>query len=480
MTAAFPRTPDFTDFNEPVRLEYELYDLVVDGEIPSEIKGSWYRSVPDPQYPPMLGDDTFISGDGMVSRLRFDNGHVDMSMRYVQTARLQDDRAARRSLHGLYRNPYTDDESVAGRPRGAANTTPLYHAGRLFALKEDSRPMELDPVTLATLGEWDFAGRLRSQTMTAHPRIYRGTGELHFYGYEAGGLATRDVAYCVADESGALIREEWFEAPYVGLVHDFVVTREHVVFPFFPITADAERIKAGGAHWIWEPEKGTVIGVMPRDGTVKDIRWFRGPACSVFHFMNAFSEGRRLYVDACKLDMNPFPFISRASGIEHDMRKVGGALVRWTFDLGKPGEEFAEDVLAPGGDVPRIADADSMTDYAVGWYGRYDPEVGPPLNAGPLYVGFNSVQRLEINTGRTRRYAVDDRTTLNEPLHIPSQQPGHEGYLAVVVDRHDTMLNEIHLLEAARPDNGPLARIHSPVRLRPQIHGSWVPAAELE
>jgi carotenoid cleavage dioxygenase len=36
---------------------------------------------------------------------------------------------------------------------------------------------------------------------------------MYFFGYEASGLATRDVAFCVANRGGELIREEWFQAP---------------------------------------------------------------------------------------------------------------------------------------------------------------------------------------------------------------------------------------------------------------------------
>ena len=113
MTTAFPASPDFSGHNAPARIECDIYDLVVEGTVPAELNGSWYRSVPDPQYPPRMGDDTYLSGDGMVRLFRFENGHVDFKMRYVQTERWKNERAARRSLYGLYRNPYTDDPSVA-------------------------------------------------------------------------------------------------------------------------------------------------------------------------------------------------------------------------------------------------------------------------------------------------------------------------------------------------------------------------------
>src|SRR5215469_6048751 len=156
MTGPFPDMMDFTGHNAPSRVECEIFDLVVEGHLPQEINGSWFQSVPDPQFPPMLGTDTFLSGDGMVRKFAFANGHVDFKQRYVRTERWQLERNARRSLYGLYRNPYTDDPSVRGKGRGAANTTPIFHGGRLLTLKEDSRPWEVDPESLDTVGEWSY------------------------------------------------------------------------------------------------------------------------------------------------------------------------------------------------------------------------------------------------------------------------------------------------------------------------------------
>ncbi len=100
---------------------------------------------------------------------RFSDGSVDYTGRYVLTDRLKAERAARRRLFGVYRNRFTDDPSVAAVGRGAANTHIHWHGGRLMALKEDSLPYLLDPHTLETLGTWDFDGRYRSLTFSAHP-----------------------------------------------------------------------------------------------------------------------------------------------------------------------------------------------------------------------------------------------------------------------------------------------------------------------
>ena len=487
MSKPFPNSMDFAGYNAPSRVECDIYDLVIEGAVPEEINGTWYRSIPDPQYAPMLGDDTMLSGDGMVSTFSFENGHVDFKMRYVQTDRWHHERKARRSLYGLYRNPYTDDPTVHGPQgpgtskgsRGVANTTPIFHGGRLLALKEDSRGWELDPVTLETRGEWDYQGKLKSQTMTAHTRLDPENGELHFFGYEAGGLATRDVAYCVADKSGNLVKEEWFEVPYCSMMHDFAVTKEHVIFPVFPTTANLERIKSGGPHWVWEPSQETFVGIMPRAGSVSDIRWFRGPATSAYHFMNAYTEGSKVHMDFGAGKVNPFRFIQQASNIQVHPSEAAGDYVRWTFDLARPSDRWEEYKLGPGGEMPRIAEQDFMVDYDVGYYQTYNPEAGPPLLCGPVGAGFNTMLRIEVKSGRLTALALPPGMTMQECVHIPSQKPGHEGYLAFVVDLHEKNLSEVWLVEAASLSKGPIARIHVPLRLRAAVHGNWATAAEL-
>lgn len=478
MTTTFPETMDYSGFNAPSRVECDLYDLVVEGAIPTEINGTWYRLTPDPQYPPLFEDDTYLNDDGMISMFRFADGHVDFKSRWVKTERFMNEHQARRRLYGHYRSPYTDDPSVQGKGRGVANTTPIWHGGRLLALKEDSLAVEVDPNTLETIGTWDYDGQLKSQTMTAHTRYDAETGELFFFGYEASGLATRDVAFCIADENGELSIEQWFQVPYCALMHDFVVTKEHVIFPVFPTTADLDRIKAGGAHWIWEPDKESFIGIMPRDGSVNDMRWFRGPARMSFHFMNAFTEGSRVHMDFGVSDVNVFPFIQRASGIDVNPMQARSNLVRWTFDLSKPDETWEETVIGAPGDMPRVALKDHMVDYDIAYYERFDINSGPPLIAGPVGAGFNTISRLEVKTGKRKDFFIPG-ATIQEEIHIPSKRPGHEGYLAFVADLHDQGLSDVILLEAENIDAGPIARIKLPLRLRNQVHGNWYPAEEL-
>ncbi|HEV7632209.1 MAG TPA: carotenoid oxygenase family protein [Steroidobacteraceae bacterium] len=479
----FPDTIQFNALNRPIRAEVSLRNLEVEGQIPPEIQGAFFRAVPDPEQIPLFENDIALSGDGMVSRFLFEGGQVDHDIRYVHTARYLAEHKARRALFGRYRNPYTDLPEARGVDRTLANTTPVWHAGRLFMTKEDGRAYEVNPHTLTTLGSWDYGGALRSETMTAHVRVDPKSGEMFFYGYEAGGLCTTDIAYCIADRDGKLVSEQWFNAPYCAMVHDFAITERWAIFPIYPTTADLERLKAGGPHWNHEQQLESWVGIMPRYGKVGEMRWFKGPAgVSAYHLVNAYDEGDLVHLDSCLSDTNAFPFIREDSGIFRDQRSIQGGLTRWTFDMSRPGDSFASRPLGPPGDLPRLRDADQGRPYDRCWYLSVNPQGGPPLSGGPVGTAFTCLLRLEPATGRIDMMGLPPSMAINEPVHVPGTKPGHDGWLLLTVDReidagrHES---ELWVVDATDVAAGPIAKVKLPVPLRPQVHGWWVPAPEL-
>jgi carotenoid cleavage dioxygenase-like enzyme len=481
----YPGTPEYTGLNTPLGQEYQLENLAVEGHLPAEIEGTFFRAVPDPAFPPFVEDGgAVLSGDGMVSAVRFAAGKVSFAIRYVQTERHRAEVAAGRALFGKYRNPYTDRPEAAGLDRTVANTTPVWHAGRLLMTKEDGRPYRVDPRTLATLGRYDFGGKLRSETVTAHVRIDPETREMFFFGYEADGLASTRVAYCIADSSGRLAREQWFEAPYCAMMHDFAITRGHVLFPIYPTTCDAQRVRAGGDHWVHEMGRDSWLGVMPRHGSVAELRWFRGPrGVSCYHMMNAFEDAAgRIHLDQCLSNVNAFPFIQRASGLVPPP-ELGGRLARWTVDLRDGSDRISEQVLGPPGDLPMLRAIDQGRPYSHGWMLTMNPDMqGPPVAGGPVGVMFNVLLRVDVTGGPPQGLALPPGQCFNEPVHVPGSRAGHDGWLLTVVDEQtgpSDFKHAVWLLDATRVDAGPVARVPIPHRLRPQVHGWWVSAAEL-
>ncbi|MET0280153.1 MAG: carotenoid oxygenase family protein [Steroidobacteraceae bacterium] len=483
----FPETLPYIALNRPVRVEASIRNLHVEGTIPPEVEGAFFRAVPDPAHAPMFDDDITLSADGMIARFLFEGGQVDYDIKYVHTHRYKAERKARRALYGQYRNPYTDDPSVRDptRPdlRTVANTTPVWHAGRLFMTKEDGRPYEINPHTLETEGYWDYQGKLRSLTLTAHPRVDPATGEMFTYGYEAGGLATRDVAYVIIDRDGNLKSEQWFQAPYVASIHDFAITEKYAIFPVYPTTSDLERMQQGGAHWAHQQDLDSWVGVMPRYGKVEEMRWFKGPkGVSAFHLTNAYDDGDKVHLDACLSETCAFPFMREAGGIQRNQWEIQSALTRWSIDMADADAGIVATPIGPPGDLPRIRDADHGRPYDVVWLPSMNPQAkGPPLVGNVVGAAFNALLRLDLNTGRVGALAMEPGMAINEPVHVPSATPGHGGWLLAVVDRQATKDydSELWILDADDLAAPPVARVFIPLPVRPQVHGCWVSAEQL-
>ncbi len=148
----------------------------------------------------------------------------------------------------------------------------------------------------------------------------------------------------MADSKGNLVRSETFDAPYPSMIHDFCVTREHVIFPVMPLTGSAERAAAGGPVYAWEADRPSCIGIMPRDGSAADIRWFLGDAAYVFHFMNAWTAGDRVICDVCEFERAPmFPAVD---GTLPDPVRTLPRLTRWTFALNGSEDRFGKERLS--------------------------------------------------------------------------------------------------------------------------------------
>merc|ERR1712032_1136857 len=91
-------------------------------------------------------------------------------------------------------------------------------------------------------------------------------------------------------------------------MHDFIVTRDHVVFPVFPASLSMENFEKHKSFIAWTPEMGASFGVLERKKPGDAVRWITAPLCYVYHFMNAFDDGGDIVVDACVYETVPnFP-----------------------------------------------------------------------------------------------------------------------------------------------------------------------------
>lgn len=466
-------------FDRPVRIEADITGVeCVQGEIPAHLDGTYYKVVSDRQFPSFVENDLgYFNDDGMALYFRFKDGRVDYKSRYIRTPRFNAERAAGRSLFGKYRNQFDDDPMVEGMVRGNANTNLFYHGGKLYAAKEDSPPIVLDPDTLETIGSYDFEGALTATSATAHPKIDPVSGEMVFFGYAAKGDTTRDIAYYEADATGKIIHETWFKAPYSAMVHDFAVTQNYVVFPIIPLRSEREWIERGESAFQWDGTEDIWLGVLPRKGDGAKIIWYRGQSRFASHIMGAYDDGRYIYIDCPSSPGAYFPWFPNLDGSPHDPKGAETSLVRWTLDLSDTSRTFTQRKIARYGvEFPRMDDRHETLKYT--WGAMAVSDVPGSTKPGR---GFRWVSTVDLTTGAQKLYDPGDGSTVGEPVFVPGGEnaPEGHGYVIVLVSRRDAMHSDLVLLDAQNVDKEPVCTLRMPMRIPKGLHGNWVSGAEL-
>ena len=481
----FSGQPTMKGFFSPQRYDSDIRDCEVQGKIPADLQGAFVRLGGEWYYPPKYADDAALNTDGYVSMFRFKGGRVDYKGRFVRTERFQKNLAAGRQLYGYYRNGYTDDPSVRDlnhpAKRTVSNTTPLVYAGKLFTLKEDGLPYQIDPLTLDTVGTWDFHGKYKSQTHTAHPKIDPVSGEMVTYGYEATGPATKDVFVYTIGTNGHVKREVRFQVPYVSIMHDIALTQKHIIFPFACYVSTPERLAQGKIHWGWDKTKPSMIGIMPRDGDAKDIRWFAGPERCMMHTINARTEGNKVILEAPFWDTNFFPFFPNVDGSKWDRDRAKAYIRRYVFDLDSKDDRWHEETLFPSPvvDLARIDNRWLTLDQRYAYTGFTDENAAFDTKRAGNMRGrvTNNYGRFDMKTGKTEAYFVGDVHSLQECCFVPRPNSNVEGdgYLIGVASNYAEMRSELIIADAQRLHEGDVARVVLPFRAGPQVHGIWVP-----
>jgi carotenoid cleavage dioxygenase len=406
----------------------------------------------------------------MIHAFHIEDGRVAYRNRWVRTPKWEMENAAHKSLFGAWGNPTTTDPSVVGKDSGVANTNIVWHAGKLFALEEAHRPFELDPETLKSLGYCDFGGAFKGARFTAHPKIDPETGEMIFFAYSAGGFFSSTLAYGVIDKTGTLKRFDQFEAPYASMVHDFMVTRNYVLFPVLPLTGSMQRAMSGKPAYAWEADKRSYVGVMKRDASVSSVRWFECDPCYVFHPMNAYEDGDAIVGDVMQYEAAPlFP---DPNGRPGDPAKAVANLTRWRFDLAANSDGFKRERIDDlAAEFPRLDERFAGLDYRHGYFAASSDR--------ELFDHFDTLAHIDFGNKKRSGYRLPAGDAISEPIFVPRSAAAAEGdgYLLATIYRGAENRSDLAVFDAATLEQGPIAVAELSHRVPFGFHGNWRPTA---
>ena len=465
--------------NRCVREEYEGIELeLLEGAVPKALRGTLFRN----------GNGRFIhqgvtykhlfDGDGMVSAYSFCEGRMHYRNRYVKTEEfLEEERAGRMRYRsfgtnlpgGIRRN------FMRMRFKNAANTSVVYHGGKLLALWEGGWPHRLDPATLQTITRYDYDGVLHNDfsaidrlitpelPFSAHPRIHPDTGVLYNFG-TAAGTSQRLVLYRVDPDGRAAIYRA-IPMKELSFTHDFVLTDAgEQVFFLVPVAFDLWRSFTGLLSPVdamqSDPKRPTSILVVNEKG----VETYQTEFCFIFHYANGYRrDDGALVVDAFTLSDFPDTLDMRKA---FEGRSDDAPSAQPTRFILHPGRREAErrTLDAYPGEFPMINRSYTGKPYRYFYQIAEDPAKGRTLTHG--------FAKYDLQTDA--RTLIDIFPQLpGEPVFVPS--PGaaaeDEGWLLALSFDPESNRTYFQIFDAAHMERIALLRLPHNIPLG--FHGVW-------
>ena len=447
--------------------------LPVEGRWPQELAGTFYRNGP-------AGHETggrryhhWFDGDGMVQAFDISSGEIRHRGRFVETAKRRAELDAGHMLWPAFGTPLAGGLPVA-RPDtiNTANISLLHHAGELLALWDGGSPHRLAPQPLETLGPKTWRADLRGAPFTAHPKV-EPDGTLWAFGY---ALSQGLLALYRIDAAGKVVKAGTIGVSPLGMVHDFAVTAQSLVFVLPPLVFEPERVAPGAsfldAH-VWRPALGTRVLAVDKDDFGRR-RWWQLPPGFTFHFGNAWEDGDAIRFDYC--------VAPDATELTDTFREVMRGV--WLPPTGPM--RFAQVTLGKGDAVEqrilddRAAEFPRVAPGVVGARHRHVYSLAGAAAAGSeaALLSLDRVVRWDTETGETDAYVYGEGFIPEEHIFVPRRGATAEAEGWVIGTALDLVRETTQLaaFDAARIGKGPLAVARLPYALPLGFHGIFVPA----
>jgi all-trans-8'-apo-beta-carotenal 15,15'-oxygenase len=460
---------------------------IAEGAIPRELRGVSYRNGPARFERGATTYGHLFDGDGMVASFGFDDLGVLYRNRFVRTAAFEDEERAGEVRHRGFGTPVPGGlraNALRARFKNAANTGVVAHAGVLLALWEGGLPHRIDPLTLATLGPYDFDGALlaprslssgmlgRELPFCAHPKRDPATGELVAFGLRMG--VRPSLLIHRVDPHGRMKPTAAIRLDALWFVHDFAVTPRWLVFVLCPVafrvasmlagrTTPAESLAGdrGRSLRVLAVERASLEGsgkprtvVATLDASDGDARAAAAKDGFAFHVVNAFERGEdHLEVDVAWTDGFPVIPSPRAqlpsAFVAPRLAHIDVDLPRRRLDVTK-----ARTLL----EIPDIDPRFAGRAHGVAW----------GLGGSTTLSGITRWER--DARARTRDFAPD---IVAPPLFVP--RPGArregDGWILTTVFVARSQRSELLVLDATTLRT--VARAPLPHVLPPHFHGFW-------
>ncbi|MEO0789973.1 MAG: carotenoid oxygenase family protein [Bacteroidota bacterium] len=432
----------------PIKKESTHLNLSVTGRIPLELDGLYIRNGPnhiDHVHP----HHHYFSGHGMVHGVRIREGKALWYRNRVVRA--------------------GDAPKVLGEPDpggpishnidASPNTNVVLFADRLYAsIEAGPNLVELGP-HLETISRSTLNGVLE-YGYTGHHKIDPEDGDVHavVYNMALGGHAL----YVRLTKEGVLLNQ--VKVPLTGAtqIHDMSITKNYVIIFDLNVVFDPSLAEKTTLPITWNGNKPGRVGVLPKDGTSEDVKWFEVEPCYVYHPMNAYETlDGKVVVDVSRYER------AAQKDLYGPLGDTVPTIDRWTFDLAGNTARAVEDRQ-----VDRPLDFPKISPLVEGRPYRYGYAIIATLE--PMFEGAIKIDHL---TGKIEHQSFHGGKA-GELTFIPRSGALEEddGWLVGFVYQPDKNLSRLVILNGQDFSGDPVASIWIPDTYVPiGTHGGWFP-----
>ncbi len=477
----------FPDFGDPARpylglatslREEHDYEAVTEGRVPRELAGTLYRIGPGLFDRGGLRKRSVLDGDGMVQSFHFHGGGVHYRNRFVRTAKFVDEEKSGSFLYPTWSTQapggWLANFWGPGRIKNQAGITVYLRNGRLYAFDESAFPYELDPETLATIGETRFGLPPEFTIYAAHSKIDPVTGEWLHFGLSYAREATLHVTVFAGD--GTLKSHRAVALPRYVYMHDWFVSERHLIFNLHPVEISIWGVILGRRSLIdalrWRPEHGNLIMVMERGGTGAPL-FMEAPPCFMWHSLNAHERGGEVIADFIGYQ-NPDHFIG-ANPISSSImtgrpgeHAFPGQICRYLVNPAK--RQVRQEKFSGGSyEWPRINELHRCHPHRFGYMAKTRP--------GDFF--WSAICRVDMESGRMEDYDFGPGNYCSEPVFAPlpgtsyTEAGPEPGWLLSEVYQSRSRTSYLAVLRAERLADGPAALVHLTHHAPFSYHGWW-------
>ncbi|NBB52126.1 carotenoid oxygenase [Rhizobium sp. CRIBSB] len=432
---------------------------LVHGRVPAGLEGSLFRNGPGKFRRPGGSATHWFDGDGLMRSFDIRNGQATLRARFADTPKRRWESEIDAVVTPGFGTPGDARARVGSNDdANSANTAVMVAGNQVWALWEGGSPLAMNAETLATEGFVTLRPDLKGLPFQAHPR-YAPDGTIWNIGLNGGQAVVWTLN---ADRS--LNRAQGITLPRASYMHDFTATDRHLILVLQPWVFEQAGMPFV-SQFAWRPEMGTQILVLDK-ADLSRRRIYELPAFSYFHLGDAWADrdGTIRFDVAAGKDVQ-FGVEGARVMVQQGGTVPGEPAILSLITLHADGraEMTSSGVTAefPKGDPRRAGVRRDLTVHVAGETGER------PLPTGLAVHNWSD--------GRSDRFEFGHDQIMEEAVFVP--RPGtnaeRDAWLVAPSINLAEGVTELHVFDAGRVSDGPLATWRADVALPAGFHGCW-------